>query len=103
MRLEHETAFDSEQFRRTATKAGIVLQFSGVESQNSQGVGERYHGALRRVYNKVVDNHPLVDKATALRLAIKSCNDTLGVNVLVKTLLVFGTMPALPTTTSKHP
>lgn len=42
-----------------------------------------------------------MDKETIVRLALKGCNDTLGPNGLVPTLLVFGTMPALPVPNSK--
>lgn len=98
--LDHETAFNRSEFRGTASEADIFLQFSGVESHNSVGVGEKYHGPLRIVYNKIIYEHSLVDRETALRLAIKGCNDTLGAYGLVPTLLVFGTLPALPTTKS---
>lgn len=95
IRLDHETDFDSEEFRTTETETGIVLQFSGIESNNSLGVGEKYHGHLRRVYNKIKDEHDMIDNDTALRLALKECNDTLGADSLVPTLLVFGVLPAL--------
>lgn len=38
-----------------------------------------------------------------LRLAIKGCNDTLGPEGLVPTLLVFGTMPPIPVAKSNYP
>lgn len=71
--------------------------FSGIELHSSIGVGEKYHGPLRRVFLKVSDEHPTLDPATILRLALKGCYDTLGPNGLVQTLLVFGALPSLPT------
>lgn len=67
------------------------------------GVGEKYHGPLRIVYHKVKYEHPLIENATVLRLAIKGCNDTLGAKGLVSTLLVIATIPAMPTTKFKVP
>lgn len=83
IRVDHETAFDSDEFRKTTAETGIVLQFSGIESHNSLGVGEKYHGPLRRVYSKIKEEHPLIESATALRLAVKGGNETLGANGLV--------------------
>lgn len=103
IRLDQETAFDSTEFRRTEREARVALQFSGVESHNSIGVWERYHSTLRRIYNKVQEDHPLVLEETALRMAIKGCNDTAGPRGLVPTMLVFGAMPALPTTNFRNP
>lgn len=95
IRIYYETAFDSEEFRRTAIEAGVALQFSGVELHNSLGVGERYHSTLRRVYNKVQEDHIRITEETALRMAIKVSDDTAGPTGLVPTLYVFGSMPAL--------
>lgn len=103
IRLDHEMAFDSEEFRRTAVEAGAALQFSGVESHNYLGVGERYHSTLRRVYNKIQEDHSRITEETALRMEIKGCNDTAGPNGLVSTFLVFGAMPALPNTNTRNP
>lgn len=51
MRLDQDSVFTSEQFRTLAVSAGIELQYSGVESHNALGAGERYHAPLRRIYN----------------------------------------------------
>lgn len=52
------------------------LKISGVESHNSLGIVERYHDPLRRIYNTLRHVSPKIDKDIALRLAIKSMNDT---------------------------
>lgn len=83
MRLDQESSFHSVEFRKLSRDAGIELKFSGIESQNSIGVGEKYHDPLRRVYLKVNDEHPTLDRETVLRLALKGCNDTLASNGLV--------------------
>lgn len=66
IRVDHETAFDSDEFRKTAMKAGFILQFSGIESHNSLAVGKKYHGPLRRVYNKLKDDYPNIDNETRI-------------------------------------
>lgn len=50
----------------------MKVQFSGIEAHNSICVGEKDHGLLRRVYCKVQDGKPRVDRDTALRLSIKT-------------------------------
>lgn len=65
IRVDHETAFGSGEFRRKSSDSVIPLQFSGIESHNSLGVRERYHSTLRRVYNNVRERHPLVPEEIA--------------------------------------
>lgn len=103
MRLDQESSFNSKEFRTLTSKAGLKLQFSGVESHNSIGVGEKYHGALRRVYNKVRDEKPRVDRERALRLSLKACNDTMGPHGLVTMMFFYGVLPAIPVVSSKVP
>lgn len=49
-----------------------MFQFSDVESPNSIGVCERYHGPLIRVFNKLREDKPRVEPEVALRLATKA-------------------------------
>lgn len=61
------------------------------------GVGERYHGVVRRVFNRVSADHAdLDDEIILAAAAVKAVNDSVGVDGLDPTLLVFGTMPKLP-------
>ncbi len=96
IRLDREPSFDSQLFRTVAKDQGITLQFSGIEAQNSIGVGERYHAPLRRVFLKIRQQYPRLESEVCLRLALKACNDALGPNGLVPTLLVYGSLPSLP-------
>jgi hypothetical protein len=75
---------------------GIILRISGVEAHNSLGIGERYHGPLRRVYQKIEHELPHVGLALLLRIAVKAIHDTMGTNGLVSSLLVFGVVPRFP-------
>lgn len=44
------------RWERRAAGEGKSLIYSGVESHNSLGCGERYHGPLRRIYSKLAWN-----------------------------------------------
>lgn len=59
------------------------------------GVGERYHGVVRQVYNRFAENHLDLAAELVLAAAIKAINDTAGIDGLVPTLLVSGEMPKL--------
>lgn len=74
----------------------MAIKTSGVESHNALGVSERYHVYLRQVYRGVFDLHSSINKHDALRLAVKSVNDTAKQDGLVPTLLLFGVLPRLP-------
>lgn len=55
IRLDQESSFNSEESSQLTRDAGLKVQFSGVEAHSSIGVGEKYHGPPRRMYNKVLD------------------------------------------------
>ena len=103
LHLDQESSFTSADMASNFESQGITLSVSGIESHNSIGAGESYHRQLRRVYNCVRSQHPEVEPQHALRLAIKGVNDTAGVNGLVPTTLVFGTIPSFPATPSNQP
>lgn len=103
MRIDQGTQFTYIRWEARANAAGIILRTTGVESHNSLGLGERYHSPLRQIYLKIRTSEPTISPALALRLAVKTMNDTIGPNGLVHTLLVFGTLPRLPTGTSPFP
>ena len=66
------------------------------ESPNSMGLGERYHGPLRRIFLKLNEDASLLDDNLKLNFAYKSMNDTLGPEGYVPTLLVYGMLPRIP-------
>jgi hypothetical protein len=82
---------------KTLTESrGITHRISGVEAHNLLGIGERYHGPLRRVYVKIEHEFPHVGPALLLRIAVKTINDAMGTDGLVPSLLVFGAVPRFP-------
>ena len=102
-RLDQGSVFVSEKWMQYSKMAGIVTKYSGVQSHNSLGVGERYRAPLRTIYEKVIKTSPSLSPTIALRTAVKSMNDTLGPEGLVPSLLVFGVLPRLPAVNSSLP
>lgn len=58
LRLDHESSFKSEPFRKNSEEIGMRLQFYGVESHNSIGAGEKYHEQLGRIFKKIKGDIP---------------------------------------------
>ncbi len=96
LRTDQGSVFTSDRWRQIAESNGIQLRLSGVKAHSSLGIGEKLHGPLRRIYNKVVASHPTLPKQFCLRIANKAMNDTIGENGLVPSKLVFGIIPRYP-------
>lgn len=96
--LRHDASsnFMSKEFQKTAGESGIVCHPVAVESAYFTGLGERYHGDVRRVYNRVAEDHRDLDSDLILAVAVKAINDTSGIDGLVPTLLCFNAIPKLP-------
>ena len=87
--------FISKEFKYNAELMGIKVKSVPVESHNSVGLVERYHGPLRRAYQIITAEIPDIAKDIALQMALKALNDSVGPNGLVPTLLVYGAYPRL--------
>lgn len=103
IRLDQEASFRASVFDDLATANGVELRFSGTESHNSIGPGERYHAPLRRVFKILREHHPRIEPEIILRYAVKAMNDSMGPEGLVPSLLVFGTLPTFPIVSSDRP
>eukprot|EP00171_Calliarthron_tuberculosum_P007706 IDg7706t1 len=86
----------------TCAKFGIIAKESPTESHNSLGPGERYHAPLRKIYQKIKTDYPLLDNETALSIANYGLNNSANPEGLVPTLLVFGSIPKLPLGNVSH-
>lgn len=95
-KVDQDSVFTSKEWRQLSADAGVEIEFSGVESHNALGVGERYHAPLRRIFRKIREDTPSVDPDIALKLATKAMNDSLGPEGLVPSLLAFGALPRFP-------
>jgi hypothetical protein len=74
---------------------GIQLVIVPIESHASMGLGERLHGPLRRIVQKLQLEIPTADAGLRLSTAVEALNDTIGVNGLIPSLLIFGCLPRL--------
>lgn len=90
---------EGSQFRKIFAELGaphnINLEKSGVESQSSLGIRERYHRPLRESYSRIKVDYPKTQRQLLLALSVKSINDTLGLDGIVLSALVFGEFPSL--------
>lgn len=103
IRTDHGSIFTSPRWIDLAADCGIHMQISGVESHNSTGLGEKMHDPLKRIYRKIQISNPDMRKDVLLKLAVKATNDTIGLNGLVPSLLVFGIIPRFPIISSELP
>lgn len=55
-----------------------MFEFSGVESYNYIGVGERYHTTLNRILTIARKRHLSMCPKVTLMFALKSMNGTMG-------------------------
>jgi len=103
MKTDQGSIFTSPRWQHLCKASGIVLKNSGIESHNSLGNGERYHNPLRRIFLKILKDHPNLDKVLALNITVKAMNDTMGPEGIVPTLLVYGIMPHVQATKGTLP
>jgi transposase InsO family protein len=96
IRSDSGPQFTAAKWREFCTDVGVELVISPIESHNSLGLNERLHSPLRRIFLKVKHEVPSVPDDVALRVSVKALNVSVGVDGLIPTLLVFGTMPQLP-------
>jgi hypothetical protein len=68
----------------TTTKSVLV------EVHNSIGIIERYYGPLQYIITSEILG---IDKDIVLQMAFKAINDSIRLNGLIPTLLVFGVYP----------
>jgi hypothetical protein len=73
----------------------IIVKIVPVEAHHSIEMMERYHESLRRAYSIISTEISEIDPELALQMAFKAINDSIGLNDLVSTLLVFGAYPRM--------
>jgi transposase InsO family protein len=71
LRIDSGSAFTSVKWITLTASRRITLRISGVEAHNTLGIGERFHGPLRRIYQKIEHEVPHVGPALLLRIAVK--------------------------------
>ena len=103
IRIDQGSAFTSIRWTNRTKAVGTDVQESDVEAHNSLGSGERYHAPLRRIFLKIREPHPKMDKNIILKLPVKVMNDTMGPEGLVPSYLVLVCIPRFPSAGSPLP
>ncbi len=104
MLADQGSAFLSDEWRHACELNSIHLIPTGTESHNSLGSGEAYHAYLRWTFNEIQEESPSVTDDVLLALSVKAINDCTGPKELCPTLLVFGSVPQLPSPSLRdHP
>ena len=60
--VAHQGSLFQKSFAELSAPLDVKVFKKGVQSHNSLGVGERYHGPPRYKYLKLRDEHPSVDQ-----------------------------------------
>jgi hypothetical protein len=93
----------SARFKEFALHFGIDVRHTPIESHNSNGLVERYHGPLRRTYEKVRLDYGGISDELALSCAVLAANQTLGPEGIVPVTLVLGIIPRISTRLPNQP
>jgi len=93
----------SARFHELAIHFGVKVDHTPVESHNSNGLVERYHGPLRRTYEKIRLEYKGLSDELALSCAVHAANQTLGPEGIVPVTLVFGIFPRIGTKLPNQP
>lgn len=73
----------------------IIDKNAPVEAHHSIGMVKRYHRPLRQVYSIITTKIPGIKPDFALQISFKVINNSVGLNKLVPTLLVFDAYPKM--------
>lgn len=90
------SVFPSSRWKSIGRAGGSELRYTLIESRSSLGVGERYHGPLRKIFCKIKIDYDQVDKKVLLALANQPMNYTFGPEGMVASLLIIGVVPRMP-------
>jgi hypothetical protein len=77
------SVFMATHWKTACELSNIHLRHTGTESNNSLGSGERFHSALRRIYEKISLEFPTIPEQVRLALSVKAMNDICGPKGLV--------------------
>lgn len=92
-------ADDGSQFCKFFAELAVLhdehLEKNGTETSHALGIGEQYHRPLRDPFRKLNIDYPKMQPQLLLSLFVKTMNDTLGLECIVPSALVFGELPSL--------
>jgi transposase InsO family protein len=97
------TAFCSEEFRNLFEQHDIIIRHTPIEQHNALGQGEQFNSSLRRTFNNVSLEYPIVPREGLFQLAVYALNTSGNAHGMVPCLSVFGTLPRLPFVSGTDP
>jgi hypothetical protein len=74
---------------------GIKVKIVLINAYNSVKIVKRYYGPIWWTYLIIMTEILNINKDIALQMAFKAINDTIRLNGLVLTLLVYGALPRM--------
>ena len=95
--------FISTEFVSKVKGMAIELKCVPIKAYHSISLVKRYYAPLRRAYDIIQEDLPLLAKQFMLQIAVKVINDTARPNRLIPTLLLFSTFPKLTELDPIHP
>jgi len=89
-----ETNFALEEFRNNTKIIGITYKEMPIEAHWALGKVKYSHSPLRRAFKILkAEISYCIDNKILLQMAVKALNDTVGLNGIILTLLVFRAYP----------
>jgi predicted component of viral defense system (DUF524 family) len=81
--------FVAREFKQYAVNMKITIKTIFVETHHSIEMMKRYHDSLRRMYTIITTEISSIDLEIALQMTFKVINDSIELDELILTLLVF--------------
>jgi hypothetical protein len=81
--------FVAREFKQYADNMRITVKTAFVETHHSIEMMKRYHDSLRRVYAIITIEISNIDFEIALQMTFKAINDSIELDELILTLLIF--------------
>jgi hypothetical protein len=85
----------TREFRQYAANMSIEIKTILVKAHHSIEMIKRYHESLRRIYAIIIAEMLTIDPESVLQMSFKTLNDSVELDDLVSTLLMFEAYPRM--------
>jgi hypothetical protein len=85
--------FISKKFKQYIVNINTIIKSVSVKAHNLINIIECYYGPLWHIYHIITFKILGIDKDIVLQIAFKAINNSIGLNGLIPTLLVFKAYP----------
>jgi hypothetical protein len=86
---DSDKQFVFREFKNYADNMSIIVKIVSIETHHSIEMMKRYHESLRRTYSIISTEISEIDSELILQMTFKVINDSIELNDLISTLLVF--------------